>query len=424
MRKPDPNRGALWRNTNFRWLCGGGAISLLGDQFTLIALPWLVLKLSGDPLALGGVLAAMGAPRALFMLVGGALVDRSSPRRILLATKCASALLVGLLGALVLMGRIDMALVYVLAAAIGLCTAFAYPAGSALLPGVLEPALLAPANGVLMGMRQVSMLAGPLLAGLLIVAGGDAGGAAGGGLADARGLGIALLLDALSYLVSALTLAQVRPLAQAAAPANRPPLLASLAAGLRYCRDDTVLRACFIYWGAMALFVSGPLQVALPLLAARLGGAGAYGSLMAAHGGGMLAGMIFAGVRPGLRIANFGTTLLVADGAVGLLFIAMAGVAGMWQGVGLLLALGLVSGYLQVALISWLQRRIRADMLGRGMALLMFLFMGLAPVSAALSGWLAGAVGLDAIFAGAGVAMLALVTVGFVGTPIRHLSEA
>lgn len=419
MRKPDTDSGALWRNANFRWLFGGGVVSLLGDQFTLIALPWLVLQLSADPAALGGVLAAMGAPRAVLMLVGGAIVDRSSPRRILLVTKYASAVLIGLLGVLVLAQRVDMALVYVLAAAIGACGAFAYPAGSALLPGVLAPELLAPANGILMGMRQVAMLAGPLLAGLVIASGGDAG----GGLADARGLGAALLLDALSYLVSAATLARVRPLAQAPAAAARPPLLASLKAGLLYCWDDRTLRACFLYWGALALFVSGPLQVAMPLLAARLGGADAYGSLMAAHGAGMLAGMLLSGLRPGLRIASFGTTLLVADGAVGLLFIAMAGVGGMWQGAGLLLALGLIGGYLQVAVMSWLQRRISLDMLGRAMALLMFLFMGLAPVSAALSGWLVGAVGLDAIFAGAGVAMLVVVLVGWVGTPIRHLSE-
>ncbi len=419
MSERDPNPGALWRNTNFRWLFGGGVISLLGDQFTLIALPWLVLKLSGDPLALGGVLAAMGAPRAIFMLVGGAIVDRSSPRRILLLTKYANAALIGMLGALVLAQRVDMALVYVLAAAIGVCSAFAYPAGSALLPGVLEPALLAPANGILMGMRQVAMLLGPLLAGVVIAAGGDAG----GGIADARGLGIALLLDALSYLLSAATLARVRPLAQTPPSANKPPLLASLKAGLRYCWDDATLRACFIYWSAMALFVSGPLQIAMPLLAERLGGAGTYGSLMAAHGAGMLAGMLLSSVRPGLRIANFGTTLLVADGVVGLLFIAMAGVAGVWQGVGLLVALGVVGGYLQVAVMSWLQRRISLDMLGRAMALLMFLFMGLAPLSAALSGWLVGMVGLGAIFAGAGVAMLVVVLFGYVGTPIRHLSE-
>jgi hypothetical protein len=96
----------------------------------------------------------------------------------------------------------------------------------------------------------------------------------------------------------------------------------------------------------------------------------------------------------------------------------------MWQGAGLLFAIGLLSGYLQAAMMAWLQRTIRADMRGRAMALLMFLFMGLAPVSAALSGWLAGAVGLPAIFAGVGVAMLAVVLFGFIGTPIRHLREA
>jgi len=420
MRESTPSQSTLWRNTNFRWLCGGGVISLLGDQFTMIALPWLVLKLSGDPLALGGVLAAMGVPRAVLMLVGGALVDRSPPRRILLLTKYANAAFIGLLSALVLMERVDMTLVYVLAAAIGVCSAFAWPAGSALLPGVLEPALLAPANGILMGMRQVAMLFGPLLAGVVIAAGGDAS----GGIADARGLGFALLFDALSYLVSAATLARVRPLSANAPPAaNKPPLLDSLKAGLRYCWDDTTLRACFLYWGAMALFVSGPLQIAMPLLADRLGGAGTYGSLMAAHGAGMLGGMLLSSLRPGLRIANFGTTLLVADGVVGLLFIAMAGVAGIWQGVALLVALGVIGGYLQVAMMSWLQRRISLDMLGRGMALLMFLFMGLAPVSAALSGWLVGIVGLGAIFAGSGLAMLAVVLFGYVATPIRHLSE-
>ena len=426
-RGPNP----LWRNANFRWLAGGGVVSMLGDQFTLIALPWLVLKLTHDPLALGGVLAAMNAPRAVLMLVGGALVDRSSPRRILLLTKFASALLIGLLGALVLAGHATMATVIVMAAAIGICTAFAWPAGSALLPGVLDASLLAPANGILMGMRQVSMLAGPLLAGGLIALGGDGGSNGAGALADARGLGLAFLLDAVSFIVSAATLARVLPLARAgqdgAAPGSapgKPPFLSSLVAGLRYCWDDALLRTCFLYWSAMALFVSGPLQIALPLLAVRMGGAGAYGGLSAAHGAGMLAGMILSGVRPGLRLKNFGTTLLAVDGVMGLLFVAMAGVGALWQGIGLLIVMGMLGGYLQVAVMAWLQKRLRADMLGRGMALLMFLFMGLAPLSAGASGWIVGAVGLGTIFVGVGVAMLSLVLVGFLATPIRHLHEA
>ncbi len=64
------------RIRNFRLLWIGEAISLLGDQFYLIARPWLVLQLTGNPLAVGTVLATAGIPRALLMLVGGALTDR------------------------------------------------------------------------------------------------------------------------------------------------------------------------------------------------------------------------------------------------------------------------------------------------------------------------------------------------------------
>ncbi len=69
---------------DFRLLFGGATTSILGDQFAFIATPWLVLKLTGDPLALGIVLALEGIPRAVFMLLGGAITDRLSPRVIML----------------------------------------------------------------------------------------------------------------------------------------------------------------------------------------------------------------------------------------------------------------------------------------------------------------------------------------------------
>ena len=69
---------------DFRLLFAGAATSLLGDQFALIATPWLVLKLTGDPVILGFVLAVGGLPRAIFILMGGAITDRFSPRLMML----------------------------------------------------------------------------------------------------------------------------------------------------------------------------------------------------------------------------------------------------------------------------------------------------------------------------------------------------
>ncbi|MBI3349324.1 MAG: MFS transporter, partial [Burkholderiales bacterium] len=238
MTTPDPRR-ALLANTNFRWLLGGGLLSMLGDQFTLLALPWLVLTLSRDPLVLGTVLAVGSLPRAVFILVGGALVDRYSPRRVLWLTKWINFALLGLLAGLVASGHVTLPGVYALTLAIGLATAFSYPAGSAILPQTVPAALLQPANGVLMGARQVVLLLGPVLAGLLVSAGSDPG-LGRGGLAWAFGL------DALSFAVSAWTLSRVR-----AAPAEvraAQPVFAAIAESLRACWQDRELRAMFLYF--------------------------------------------------------------------------------------------------------------------------------------------------------------------------------
>ena len=92
-----PGAGRLLRDRNMRWLMAGAAISNLGDQFTLVALPWAVLQRSSDPWQLGLVLALIGIPRALFILLGGAVVDRHSPRRVLMLSKMANALLLAVL---------------------------------------------------------------------------------------------------------------------------------------------------------------------------------------------------------------------------------------------------------------------------------------------------------------------------------------
>ncbi|MEM8767756.1 MAG: MFS transporter, partial [Pseudomonadota bacterium] len=73
-----------FREFRLFWLAS--TISLLGDQLTFIALPWLVLKLTGDPLIMGTVVAIAAIPRAVFMLLGGAVTDAYSPRVVMLVS--------------------------------------------------------------------------------------------------------------------------------------------------------------------------------------------------------------------------------------------------------------------------------------------------------------------------------------------------
>src|SRR5690242_9620851 len=133
-KEPHHRRGALLRDPNFAWLMSGGVISALGDQFTMIALPWLVLQLTHDPLALGMMVALLGVPRAILILFGGALVDRHSPKRVLMLTKHVNTVLLGLLAALVLSGRATLPAVIALAIVLSLASAFSIPAGTSMLP--------------------------------------------------------------------------------------------------------------------------------------------------------------------------------------------------------------------------------------------------------------------------------------------------
>jgi MFS family permease len=419
MSDPKTARAELARTPAFRWLLLGGVISGLGDQFTLIALPWLVLKMTADPLALGLVVALLGVPRAIFILFGGALVDRHSPKRVLMLTKHANTLLLGALAALVLSGSATLPLVGALALGIGLASAFSIPSGSSVLPQVVAPDQLQLANGMLMGMRQVTMLAGPLLAGLLFALAGDGS----AGLHDARGLGLAFGLDAISFAVSAWTLSKV---AMHAAPAAAPQaIMRAIGAGLAMVWNDATLRTCFLYWALCACVVGGVMQVAMPVLAStRLHGAAALGVVMGAYGAGSLAGMALTSVIGNRRIRNLGTTLLLIDAIIGAALLPLGQVSATWQAVLINLAVGVLAGFMQVAVFTWIQQRVPRAMLGRTMSIFMFIFMGLAPLTAALAGWLIKYTPLPALFGGAGLFLVGAAVLAYACTPMRAMVDS
>ena len=424
---PADPRAALLKDRNFRWMIGGSALSMLGDQFTLIALPWLVLQMTGDTLVLGTVLALVSVPRALFILIGGALVDRHSPKQVLMVTKYVNLVLLGMLAALVLAGGLALWMVYALSLGIGLATAFSIPAGTAMMPHVVARHQLQAANGISLGLRQLTMFLGPLLAGLLIALFGD--GAPGGGTAvraNATGIGIAFALDALSFALSAWTLAQVRT-REASPPAAAPQaVLASVGQGLAHFWRDSELRTCFLYWSAVALFIMGPIHIAVPVLASSTPqlGAAAFGTMLGAHGAGTLLGMVASGMAPRLRIGSLGTTILAFDAVIGALFVPMGLITAVWQGSALMLAIGLLGGFMQVRVFTWIQQRVPPALLGRAMSLFMFIFMGLAPVSAAVTGWVMKSVTLVQLFAASGGTLVVLAALALALTPMRRVTDA
>src|SRR5579864_8416000 len=232
------------RVRNFRLLWIGEGISLLGDQFYLIALPWLVLQLTGSALALGTVMALASIPRALFMLVGGALVDRFSPRAVMVASNFARLVLVAVLSALVLTNNIRNEMLYGFALAFGLADAFYFPGQSAIVPQVLPADQLQAGNTFVQGTAQLSLFLGPVLAGAMIALLGHA--ASGDNAPDMQGTGIAFVIDTLSFVASLVCLKLMHIPSVSKQAGKQQNVIESIKEGFAYVRSQAVLRVFFL----------------------------------------------------------------------------------------------------------------------------------------------------------------------------------
>ena len=421
-RKENASFRSLFRLRNFRLLWSGEAISVVGDQFYLIALPWLVLSLTGDALAMGTVLALAAVPRALFMLVGGALTDRFSPRIVMFVSNFVRTVLVLLLAGLVLGGDIEMWMIYTLALLFGLADAFFYPAQSAIVPHLVDDNQLQPANALMQATWQLSLFAGPVLAGMLInVMSGDPNMAVGG---DLRGIGMAFIIDALTFLISAVTLWFIDD-GEMATEGGQPQesLIAAILEGLGVVWRDPALRAFFLLIAISNFLVVGPLSIGVPVLAATRfdGGAAAFGIIMSAYGGGSLMGTIFAGVLPRPPAKRMGIVLGLIWSGLGLGIIGLGLVSTTILAALITLLMGIANGYVVILFITWLQRRTTGAMLGRMMSLLMFASVGLQPLSNMLTGSLIG-VNAQLLFVTFGGLMI-FITLLFLLNPVVRSME-
>ena len=419
----DQKRPSVFANRDFKLLFFGSTVSALGDQFTLVALPWLVLKLTGDPAALGLVLAAMALPRAIFMLIGGAVVDRMSPRRVLLVARAVNAAFITLLAALVMTGAIHMWLVYVVSLGVGISTAFVYPAGTSIMPQLVEKEQLRASNAMFMGMRQICMFVGPVLAGFVIAGGSHA---APTGLQDATGMGWAFTIDAASFIFSLVSLWMVRIHTDYHPPKTEGGVMGDVVKGLQGIWADVSLRAFILYVSAVSVFVGGPIQVGLPVLAdTRLDmGAASLGILMTANGGGIIVGSILSGVGSRLARGRLGIMVLSIDFTVGLAVLALTQVHTTLSGAMLLALTGLLGGIAQISVFTWIQQRVPQAMLGRTMSVVMLGFLGLGPLSAAVAGALLKFVSLTVLFGGSGIILSAIALFCLTRPSLRSIGTA
>ncbi|HEY4675558.1 MAG TPA: MFS transporter [Candidatus Angelobacter sp.] len=390
------------RNSNFRLLWMGNSISWMGDQFYLVAMPWLILQLTGSAVALGTILMTAAVPRAVLMLLGGALTDRFSARRIMITTAWLRTLLVAALGVLVWLHSLQLWHLYLLALGFGAADAFYAPASQTLLPSLLKPEQLPAANSVMQSTLQITTLVGPAPAALVVKMFGTA---------------MAFIIDAISFLfiIGALWKLPNPPKAQSAA---RQGMWRSIKEGLAYVGADVALRSLLLVVAMINFCIAGPMSVSLAWVAKeKFGSPLAFAVLTSSLAAGGLIGMLLAGIR---KHHKRGLLLLGVSALIGISLSAMGILNHLWLMSAVLLLTAMASGFLNIHLISWFQQRVERAFLGRVMSVIMFASIGLMPISFAAAG-VALKWSLPGMFAIAGALVLLVTALAAAHRPVREI---
>jgi len=394
---------SLRRHRNYRIFFTGQLVSLAGTWMQNVALAWLVLELSGSPLAVGALAFWRFVPFTVFGLVAGVVADRLDTRRLVMGTQAAAMTVSVLLAIVTLTGTATLPVVYVLAALGGIALAFDAPGRQSLTFQMVGPRELPNAVALNAGLFNGSRIIGPAIAGAIIAA---------------AGTGVCFAINAVSFLAVLAALASLRQ--EELHPVERDRS-AKVVDGLRrafaFAVHDPQLRSVL---GVVTVVstVGFNFHVLVPLLAAdtlHVGPEG-FGLLSASFGLGALVGAL---VTATFRAASW---RLLATGATGfgVLALALAPVENAVLAGALLVAIGICFTLFTANANALVQLGAPDHLRGRLIGLYLFAFVGLAPVGGLLAGWLASLGGTPLAFAVAGVT--SLVTIGIASTRrARHL---
>src|SRR6516164_3555756 len=264
------------RHPAFQRLWLGLSISYLGDQFTIIALLWFVLQLTGSGAAVGLVILCFDLPGVVTGAILGRLLDRYQPRLVMGFDNLTRATLIAAIPTLYALGSLRLWHVFALALGAGALSPATTAGVRAFVPHLMDDAALDRANALTATSLQFSYLAGPLAAGFAVARLGGPW---------------ALFIDAASFLVMGLLVLTMRTI-------TREPRIAQDAAAdrwlgfgalfsLRYVPAITLLSLVFF-------FSYGPLEAALPVYSGQTlhANADSYGLLWTGFGMGAFAGVL------------------------------------------------------------------------------------------------------------------------------------
>ncbi|WP_156755253.1 MFS transporter [Actinokineospora pegani] len=382
-------------------LVSGQAVSLIGDSMLSIALSWSAVRLGGAG-AVTLLMLCSTLPKAVMLLVGGAVADALGPRFTLLRTTSGRVVLLAL-GAVGVLVAESLPVLAVIAVVEGVLLGLGGPSFGTILPRLASGDDLLRANS---GYSTVTRLA-PIL-----------GAPLGAALIAVGHLWMAMAVVSLTCAVALACLAHVTRGMRARPDPARTPLLRRSLDGFRVLGRSTRLRRLFVSSFLIDFCFGWPLLAAVPLLAVERGwGVGAVGSVIAAFSGGALASTAL-GAAVAHRLPLF-ARLVVSGFVLAAALLAMAFAPDPVVLSAIAFGAGAASGFNGPATVTLFQAAAPPGQMGSAMAALALAGIGTAPFSAAVFGGLALLVGVQATWVTCGVIAFAGPVVGILALRTR-----
>ena len=369
---------------------------MTGDGIYLIAIAWQVLHMTNDPRALGLVGLAWALPALPLLLFSGVLSDRVPRRHLMIAADVVRAIAIGAMGVLTISGVVQLWQLVALAAVYGAGDALFGPANSAIVPDLVPVELLVQANSLAQFVRPfAATLVGPMI---------------GGALVATLGAGWAFLADAGTFAFSAVMILSMRARPAARGDEVLTSMWTDLLEGLRYVRSRTWLWASMSAATVGLLCFWGPFDVLVPFIVKNDLKASAFqlGLIFGAGGVGSVTAAALMGQR---GLPRRPLTAMYLTWVLGTALLAGFGLArSIWP---MLIVSAACSACFTIVLVYWftlVQRLVPSSLLGRVSSLDWLVSTAGVPLSFALVGPVAAAIGArqTLILAGAAGAMVIL----------------
>jgi MFS family permease len=365
------------RYRNFRIFFVGQGVSLIGTWMEMIAMSWLVYRLTNSPFLLGVVGFSSQVPTFILSPLAGVIADRVDRRRMLVLTQALSMAQALLLAILTLTGLIHVWHLIILGAILGCINSFDIPVRQAFIVEMVEKREnLGNAIALNSLMFNAARLIGPSIAGFVIAVTGE---------------GVCFLINAVSFLAVIWSLVAM-DMREKIVPAGRADVSRQLREGFDYTFGFAPIRYILMLLSAISL-MGASYVVLMPVFARDVlkGGPGTLGFLMASVGVGAIAATIYLASRK--SVVGLGKMIPICASIFAAALIAFSLSRTQWLSFALLMVSGFGFMTHMACSNTILQTIVDEDKRGRVMSFYTMSFMGTAPIGCLLAGWLASRIG-------------------------------